>query len=156
MGQSCAKLRASFYSFHKSFIIVSLVWTVASLGFYKWKMKITFKMETTSTNEYGDEKIRQPHDMKRTYKIKATSNLKITLKTNSTNEDVLNNRKWSNKKEDDLFLTKHLHTFNLLTFHLNNFLIETFLGIHCQIILSSDHEVTGFSQQGQIMTQSVS
>ena len=41
---------------------------------------ITFKMDTTSTNEYGDKKMRQAHDMKRTYKINATSNLKMTLK----------------------------------------------------------------------------
>ena len=34
----------------------------------------------TSTNEYGDKKLSQPHDMKRTYRIKATSKLKITLK----------------------------------------------------------------------------
>ena len=37
-------------------------------------------MNTTSTNEYGDKKIRQSNDMKRTYKINATPNLRMTLK----------------------------------------------------------------------------
>ena len=88
--------------------------------------------------------------MKRTYKIKATSKLKMTFK----NKDKL---KMSSKttREDDLFLSKHHHIFSLLSFHLSNFLIETFLGIHCLMILSSEHEVTSFSQQGQILTRSV-
>ena len=52
-------------------------------------------METTLANEYGNKKLRRPHDMKKTLKIKAASELRIEereiqkMKTTSKNEDNL-------------------------------------------------------------------